>query len=464
MFKNNSLKRTVRDSATVLILKISSSELNQNALQIISSYRNKGLLSCVYTLSSGLPSVKYDITGMLTLKEYLNSGIAQDSFFSLVSQICDTADFVKKSGLYINNLTADNLKNIFVEPHTNKIYFAYRPLNYSGKADNFYKLLHSMLKEADLQISDAGAVEKYALYLKTKNKEKNCDAFPDQSDELRTAAGFTQTAGDDENCTTELLSQQGDVDTDSGASTLLSADEPYLVDEKGKKIVIFKVPFIIGRTTSRLSADLSFDDNFEISGRHAEIRRENNTYILCDTNSKNGVYIGEKRIDREVLSDNMKFMIHNIPLVFKTGKEIIRDDESDSGTIQINGICSSYNNNGTLVLDDSGPCYRSFVEYVSAGEKYTIEKYPFVMGRDDAGYPAPDVDLKIKDNRTISLRHAKIDVRIVDNNPKFFIYDIHSSNGTFLEGERIDSEKAYELFSGCCFSLNKEEFRFYVDK
>lgn len=463
MFIKNHIKKLTRSGKTLLIVRTGKNNITESALQVLASDKTTGLLPCEYTISSSVPSVQYEITGMVTLREFVSQGISQECFFSLLAQICSMLDFLKASGMYTENLVADSTKNVFVNPQSRSIYFIYRPFGIIKKYDNFYKFLTFMFNESDIHISDARNIQTYLKYLKEKCAQKSSASYMISSDEIRYAAGMYEASCDCDNSTTELLTEQTE-DIGSGSPTLLSQEEPYLIDEAGRKIVIFKLPFIIGRTTARLAADLSYDGNFEISARHAEIRIENNKYVICDTNSKNGIFIGEKRILKETLSDNMKFMIHNIPLVFRSGTEIVKNDDTGSGTIQINGICPSYNNNGTLVLEEGGPCYRSYVEYVNAGEKYTIEKYPFVMGRDDPDYPAPDVDLKIKDNRTVSLRHAKIDVRIVDDTPKFFIYDIHSSNGTFLEGERIESEKAYELFSGCCFSLNKEDFRFYVDK
>jgi pSer/pThr/pTyr-binding forkhead associated (FHA) protein len=57
-----------------------------------------------------------------------------------------------------------------------------------------------------------------------------------------------------------------------------------------------------------------------------------------------------------------------------------------------------------------------------------VRKLPFVIGR------GPDADLSIE-NETVSREHARI---VRDKNGALCIEDLQSTNGTFVDGERVN--------------------------
>ena len=69
----------------------------------------------------------------------------------------------------------------------------------------------------------------------------------------------------------------------------------------------------IGRASG---CDLVLDDGLA-SGRHAVIARRNGAFELRDDGSKNGTWIGERRIDRELLTGGVNIRIGGTHLVFK---------------------------------------------------------------------------------------------------------------------------------------------------
>ncbi|MCR5041748.1 MAG: FHA domain-containing protein [Clostridia bacterium] len=120
----------------------------------------------------------------------------------------------------------------------------------------------------------------------------------------------------------------------------------------------------------------------------------------------------------------------------------------------------------TVILGFSGdpetkPDLRYGVLYrVSTGERFVIDKTPFVMGKDGKA-----VDLKI-DNPAVSRVHASIVFDGGDRynaNGVYSIVDNYSTNGTSVEGIMLRPQKKYELSPDDIFTLGNESFRFRME-
>lgn len=76
------------------------------------------------------------------------------------------------------------------------------------------------------------------------------------------------------------------------------------------------------------------------------------------------------------------------------------------------------------------------------GEEISIHAYPCIIGARN-----PDVDIKLPNN-TVSRMHAQID----QFNDRYYLYDLSSSNGTYLNGDKLESDER-ELSPGdeVCF-------------
>ncbi len=64
--------------------------------------------------------------------------------------------------------------------------------------------------------------------------------------------------------------------------------------DDGRVVVVDRSPFGVGR---RPESDLEFAQG-DVSGRHAEFRHENGTWILIDHQSRNGTFLNGRRIER----------------------------------------------------------------------------------------------------------------------------------------------------------------------
>ena len=74
---------------------------------------------------------------------------------------------------------------------------------------------------------------------------------------------------------------------------------------------------------------------------------------------------------------------------------------------------------------------------------YPVTKDAVVIGRPDSGVQSyPDLEIEIDD--AVSRRHAEVRRR----EGSYFVVDSMSTNGTFLNGEKLDPYKEYPLTPG----------------
>ena len=167
------------------------------------------------------------------------------------------------------------------------------------------------------------------------------------------------------------------------------------IDLNGKTATISEQPLIIGRDTNQVGFALT--DDFNVSRRHAQIRREGDRFILTDLNSSNGTYVNGQSVRGDVeIKPGDRLRFGNQELVFE-----IKPIESSA------------------VLQHGD---RRLVFEPGSNE--------IVLGRDSNQAQAVFSDV------TVSRRHALL--RRVGND--FYIRDLGSSNGTFVNGQPLQGE------------------------
>ena len=105
---------------------------------------------------------------------------------------------------------------------------------------------------------------------------------------------------------------------------------------------------------------------------------------------------------------------------------------------------------GTRLMDSKNGVY---IVRKSSQEKIYMDSYPFYFGKrkDLNGY-------FIRDNVMISRIHAQI----IKENNNYFLCDMGSTNGTYVNKKRLMPNERYKLKNGTVFLLAKEEFVFYL--
>jgi hypothetical protein len=88
--------------------------------------------------------------------------------------------------------------------------------------------------------------------------------------------------------------------------------------------------FYLSETTTRIGRDAGNDiallHDSRVSRYHAEIRREGNSYVLHDLNSKNGTQVNGHRVTRHTLADGDRIRIGNGEIVYRAGELLLPAD------------------------------------------------------------------------------------------------------------------------------------------
>ncbi len=135
------------------------------------------------------------------------------------------------------------------------------------------------------------------------------------------------------------------------------------------------------------------------SGHHAAITLQKGKLCVCDTGSRNGIYIKGQRIQERVLQSGDTISIGDCLLVVEEAKE-------NSGRTGFNAI--------------------QFLNGASTGQTVRLENKNYVIGS------SPSCDVPVM-NQLISQRHAEISVRP----DGCWIKDLGSKNGTTVNGNPL---------------------------
>ena len=108
---------------------------------------------------------------------------------------------------------------------------------------------------------------------------------------------------------------------------------------------------------------------------------------------------------------------------------------------------------GTTILSDNipqGP--KGYLVRQKNEERIDIDADAFRIGHGQVGYD-------VTDNTAVSRKHADILTR----DGHFFIIDLGSTNGTFIDDRRITPDTEMELYSGTRVRFANEDYMFYIE-
>ncbi|MFB6275426.1 MAG: FHA domain-containing protein [Halothece sp.] len=96
-----------------------------------------------------------------------------------------------------------------------------------------------------------------------------------------------------------------------------------------------------------------------------------------------------------------------------------------------------------------------YLLHIQTGEPITLpDNQPAItLGKPNNSSP-PDVDLsQLRDSEIISRQHAKIHIET----DTYYIEDLGSSNGTYVNNDSVPKGERYEIASGDVIALGKED-------
>jgi pSer/pThr/pTyr-binding forkhead associated (FHA) protein len=200
----------------------------------------------------------------------------------------------------------------------------------------------------------------------------------------------------------------------------------------GKTVVVDKPDFIIGRE----NADMVLND-VQVSRKHAVLQLHDRRIVLKDLGSTNGTFIGNRQIKEEELKHLDEISIGGTRLlvtIFETPDTI---PDNAGGTILLKEEVSPEQTTRIQRPDDveyklpyKQRIYLDIIDGVQKGTTYEFVSGKVVIGRTDG-------DLIINDPN-VSKKHAVIETWSRDT---YFIRDLASTNGTYINGQRVTTTK-----------------------
>lgn len=415
--------------------------LNNRELEVIRSGKLTQVINPDVVIKNK-QELYYNITNYVSLKEYMCAVTTKKRFLGIVLAILNNLKIAREAMLYNRNFVIDS-DYIFVDPRTGFIKYIYIPVvNFDGSQDIgefFNKLAFDTVFFRD---EDNTYVRKYINYFLM---HQNFSIFD-----------------------FELFIRGLDGEDISNQSTTVF---PNLNPSK----------VLVADANKELLKPVRYEgQNIKICPRCG--KNMENIYSFCDTCGVKLVYKGiesdngntertdeAQRFDVSKQAENIESEVNGIDEVQQVDEMLQgmkQNTSSDSGMPQLFQYTGQTENLAETIVAQSGKLTTS-----SRGEtafKSTI--YPRMVRRRDSsiinvnktkfyiGKSVNGNDYFISDNSAISRKHMYIEI-IED---KYFVVDIGSTNGTYIDDRRIGSNIPTELKVGQRLRLADDEFLFEV--
>ncbi|MDO4524979.1 MAG: FHA domain-containing protein [Bacteroidales bacterium] len=376
----NKIKLANKMGLSQLIIKsLKGQQVSENEVYAINANKVPGLLHLDVVQKGSSFKLIYNITGFISLKEFLKMPLNKQLFAQILQNILANLKAVESAYFNQQYLLMD-INQVYVNPNTQHIYFTYVPIlmfesgtslrefllgiiqhgTFAPGEDNSYVRDYITILNSGINFS-VFELEEYINKLLGQNTSRiqevecpNCKTKLKKGTNYCHACGakvsgntgntgkgvydpLADTSGDavvDDVVEEEVIvrkdNTQGLSDgttvlgADPGGTTVLGSEEleapvfPYLIREKTEeKISVNKPSFRIG--AERKYVDYWVNDNSTVSRSHADILTREKRYFIIDLNSTNKTYVDGRAIpvEKEIeLFDGTRIRLSNEEFVF----------------------------------------------------------------------------------------------------------------------------------------------------
>ena len=363
----------------LIIKSLKGQQVSENEVYAINANKVPGLLHLDVVQKGSSFKLIYNITGFISLKEFLKMPLNKQLFAQILQNILANLKAVESAYFNQQYLLMD-INQVYVNPNTQHIYFTYVPILMFESGTSLREFLLSIIQHGTfapgednsyvrdyITILNSGInfsvfeLEEYINKLLGQNTSRiqevecpNCKTKLKKGTNYCHACGakvsgntgntgkgvydpLADTSGDavvDDVVEEEVIvckdNTQGLSDgttvlgADPGGTTVLGSEEleapvfPYLIREKTEeKISVNKPSFRIG--AERKYVDYWVNDNSTVSRSHADILTREKRYFIIDLNSTNKTYVDGRAIpvEKEIeLFDGTRIRLSNEEFVF----------------------------------------------------------------------------------------------------------------------------------------------------
>ncbi len=433
-------KTTVQKSGSRYVVTnrlIGTEELNIQIIHSIFSGVVSGFLPVNYETKKKERYLKCVVTGLLPMDEYLQNPVNRSMFFTLIRKVIAILRQCE-----INNMNANNIDlrfpHMFIEPRTKELFCIYWPVvnnQEESSPSQFFKELPDKLTFINME--SRNYVDGYSRFLEMMNPfsimalEKYLKNFDEN--------------GTGSSTPSELLRKESDyvdnrkVENKNIAYDPFSQPERKVVKEEKKERVVSKP-------------------------QKAKFCPSCGYTIM--PNARFCVSCGEKLKLEEISIEN-KESKEAEPQIEPQKEYKMKPEEWRSTEVIPQPDPNSYNGNisavsGTTVLSyeetggttclNSGEITYPYLIWEKTEEKILVDKPVFRIGKE-----REYCDFFVMNNSTVSRSHADI----ITDEGRYYIKDLGSTNGTYLDCRMIAPQNKVEIFSGTKIRLSNEDFIFY---
>jgi len=456
-------------------------DVDIDALNLLASGRINELCQCSYKNEKGHHHFIYETDDLIPLSQ-LQAGL---TFENVIDILSSAMAMIKQ--LKANNLVLDDIKNAkeYVFKSDDVFKFIYIPIEHKPNLhvrDYLLKLI-SVIHHKDIRLTQL---------IKDIRKRKDDQQLIDYMAEFLASFGYYDSFSEEG---TSLLSDEGettvlnqaDFDNMNGSSegetTVLSQADYNSMNGQAEELVENEQDSYSyegsaeGETTVLNQADF---DNMNGSS-------EGETTVLsqADYNSMNGQV--EELVENEQDSYSYEGSAEGETTVLSQADFDSMNGSSEGETTVLSQV--DYDEDDELRVetqttsttmyyaDESSECATTvltsepvFAHHVTAGEidsdyslyfirnlngeKISIDVTPFTIGKD-----SNNMDFVINNN-SVSRHHATI----IYEDGSYYIMDNHSTNGTTIEGIRLQPDERAEIGNGYIISLGNESFQAHIER
>lgn len=313
----NKCKIVIEKGRRLLVFKSEKGQqISERENYIINNDEVPGFLHFCVEQKGSIYKLSYDITGLITLNDYLRAPLKKEVFVRLVQNIFKQLKIVKEMYFKQEALVLE-FDKVMVMQNSGELLFLYVPIpNYQSGVSLREFLLNIIRRSSFVPYEDSNYVQEYIRIL---NRGINFSIFEleEYISKLAVDAKPQQQSMQCPYCGTTILQdtyycpQCGNKVTDGlqeseqnfynplgkpeQEEVIIPAKEAIIIRVKtGEYITIEKDFFRIGK--GMMENEYCIRDNGAISRSHAALMSKNNQWTIVDLNSTNGTYVNGTRI------------------------------------------------------------------------------------------------------------------------------------------------------------------------
>ena len=444
--------------------------LDERGLYAFTDNRIQGLLKAGIEKKNTSFKLVYTTTGFITLKDYLKNTMNREDFFKLLQNILNILQSVQNANFFTEDFLYD-INYVFVNPSTKSPFFIYVPISNfeSGTLRDF--LLSLVQHISFLPGEDSGFIREYVSILNKNPAFSHVDLknyinsivpgrFPENAaisnarcprcgSLLADNIKFCAACG---NNVSDLTGQSGRQQNSNVVIQEIKPRHGY-----SQPIDLMGIP---ARPPQLKQSEPPKSSCAPSSQRNAPQYPQQSNYAPNDrpnvpqyTPQSN--YAPNDRPNVPQYTPQSNYAPNGQPNTpqYPPQNNFFPNEQFNAPIA--GGIPDDMYFGGTVVLNEgSSQPAAAYLIRLSTGEKTAIDKPQFTVGR-----MLGHVDYCVMNNSAVGRQHIKI----TNNNGRYFICDLNSTNGTYIDEHEIPKNVDTEVFPGAKVTLANEDFKFVIE-